>query len=201
MAEDKDFVTTRTGTGEDIRMRYAGIEDPVYWHAVRLRLVRQKDVAEYFMECGLESFIPMHRFDYIDSEGKHRHDMRPVVSNLIFVRVVFDLRRMLAIYSGYRKPLYVMRKSRESSEAYNIPDRQMREFMLMCNPEIEMKKYLTEDEAKLKKGQRVVVEHGPLKGLTGRLVRHSHKYFLLKDVPGMAVMIKVSRWCCRPEDD
>lgn len=182
-------------------VRQENLEDPVFWHAVKLFAVRQKDVAEYFAECGLESFIPMHRRDYVDAEGKRRHDIRPVVTNLIFVKANYGIRRMLAIYAGYPRRLFVMRKSKDSTELYNIPDKQMREFILMCNPEIEMKKYLTESEAKLKKGQRVVVDFGPLKGLTGRLVRQSHKYFLLKDVPGMAVMIKVSRWCCRPMDE
>ncbi|MBF1448720.1 MAG: UpdY protein, partial [Prevotella oris] len=32
--------------------------------------------------------------------------------------------------------------------------------------------------------------------LTGRLVRSNKKYYLLKEVPGMAIMIKVTRWCC-----
>ena len=56
-----------------------------------------------------------------------------------------------------------------------------------------------DEEAKLKKGTRVLVTHGPLKGLTGKLVRQSKKYYLLKEVPGMAVMIKVTRWCCKAE--
>ena len=173
----------------------------VSWHAVKLFAVRQKDVADYFADCGLESFIPMCRRDYVDADGKRRHDIRPVVTNLIFVQAVFGVRRMLSIYAGYPKRLFVMRKSKDNPELYNIPDKQMREFILMCNPEIEMKKFLSESEAKLKKGQRVVVDFGPLKGLSGRLVRQSHKYFLLKDVPGMAVMIKVSRWCCRPVEE
>lgn len=173
----------------------------VSWHAVKLFAVRQKDVADYFSGCGLESFIPMCRHDFVDGEGRRRHDIRPVVTNLIFVKAAFGVRRMLAIYSGYPRRLFVMRKSKDNPELYNIPDRQMREFILMCNPELGMKKFLSESEAKLKKGQRVVVDYGPLKGLSGCLVRQSHKYFLLKDVPGMAVMIKVSRWCCRPVEE
>lgn len=175
--------------------------DAVSWHAVKLFAVRQKDVADYFSDCGLESFIPMCRHDFVDGEGRRRHDIRPVVTNLIFVKAAFGVRRMLAIYSGYPRQLFVMRKSKDNPELYNIPDRQMREFILMCNPELGMKRYLTESEARMKSGQRVVVDYGPLKGLSGRLVRQSRKYFLLKDVPGMAVMIKVSRWCCRPVEE
>jgi len=59
---------------------------------------------------------------------------------------------------------------------------------------------VSEQEAKLKQGARVIVKYGPLKGLSGRLVRQSKKYFLLKEVPGMGVMLKVSRWCCVADD-
>ena len=92
-------------------------------------------------------------------------------------------------------------RSRENPEYYEIPAKQMDEFMLMCNPEIEMRKYLTESEAKIKKGTPVFVKFGPMKGLTGKLVRSSKKYYLLKEVPGMAVMLKVSRWCCIPIEE
>jgi transcription antitermination factor NusG len=97
----------------------------------------------------------------------------------------------------YQGHFYIIRKSRGSIVFYQIPARQMQEFMIMCNPDLLMKKFLSESEAKLKKGDRVVVTHGPLKGLSGRLVRSSGKYYLLKEIPGMAVMMKVTRWCCQ----
>ena len=77
----------------------------------------------------------------------------------------------------------------------------MYDFYVMCNPDLLINKYMSEEEAKLKKGTRVLVTNGPLKGLTGKLVRQSRKYYLLKEVPGMAVMIKVTRWCCKPMEE
>ena len=68
----------------------------------------------------------------------------------------------------------------------------------MCNPEVELRKYLSNQEAKLKAGTPVFVKYGPLKGLSGKLVRSEKKYYLLKEVPGLGVMLKVSRWCCVP---
>ena len=76
------------------------------------------------------------------------------------------------------------------------PHNQMYEFRLMCNPEITMRKFLSSDEAQMKAGDEVLVKFGPLKGMTGRLVRSSKKYYLLKEIPGIGVMLKVSRWCC-----
>jgi len=40
------------------------------------------------------------------------------------------------------------------------------------------------------------VKRGPLQGLSGKLVRANKNYYLLKDVPGMAVLLKVTKWCC-----
>ena len=73
----------------------------------------------------------------------------------------------------------------------------MSEFQAMCNPDILEKKYLSEEQARLKAGAEVVVAYGPLKGLRGRLVRSNKRYFLLKEVPGLGVMLKVTRWCCK----
>ena len=91
----------------------------------------------------------------------------------------------------------VITKSRENRQWSEISAAEMREFQTMCNPEIELRKYLSESEAKMKVGAPVLVKYGPLKGLSGKLVRSNKKYYLLKDVPGISVMLKVSRWCCK----
>ena len=90
----------------------------------------------------------------------------------------------------------VVKKAKDSQEYALIPHDQMYEFRLMCNPEITMRKFLSSDEAQMKAGDEVLVKFGPLKGMTGRLVRSSKKYYLLKEIPGIGVMLKVSRWCC-----
>lgn len=74
----------------------------------------------------------------------------------------------------------------------------MFEFQVMCNLDRVDVKYCSESEGALKKGSSVIVEYGPLKGMTGKLVRASKKYYLLKQIPGVSVMLKVTRWCCRP---
>ena len=133
-----------------------------------------------------------------DKDG-HRHKvLRPVVRNLIFIKKSLpelDMRLCIETAPSY---LYIIRKEPDSKEYYEIPDSQMMEFKAMCNPDIAMRKYISEDDAKLKIGMPVKVTAGPLRGLTGRLVRSNKKYFLLKEVPGMGVMLKVTRWCCKP---
>ena len=68
----------------------------------------------------------------------------------------------------------------------------------MCNPELELRKFIPTEEARMKSGDEVFVRFGPLRGMTGRLVRSSRKYYLLKEIPDISIMLKVSRWCCVP---
>ena len=167
------------------------------WYAIRLFTPRQQAIGEYFENCNLETFIPMQYVDFEDRQGQRKRELRPVVRNLIFVKKTISHAQMTALMQQSPFKMSVRKESRDSCEYYEIPSRQMREFRLMCNPEIEMRQYLSENEAKLKTGTQVNVVFGPLKGLTGKLVRQSHKYYLLKEIPGIAVMLKVSRWCCK----
>lgn len=178
------------------------LHDDAPWFGVQLFGMRQKEIHAFLEEKGIEDFVPMHNVIYIDREGKRRHELRPVVSNLLFIKMTLDGKELQKLLDDrYKGHFYIIRKTRGSLDFYQIPAQQMHEFMVMCNPEIVMKKYLSEGEAKLKKGDRVLVTHGPLKGLSGRLVRSSGKYYLLKEIPGMAVMMKVTRWCCQKYEE
>ena len=168
------------------------------WYAIQLFTTRQQAVADYFADLGLEYFIPKQYVVSVDDEGKRKRELRPVVRNLLFLRKDISDKKMTEYVKASQFPMRVMRKSFDSNDYYEISAAEMREFQMMCNPDIELRKYLSEEQARLKTGQKVDVVHGPLKGLHGKLVRQSHKYYLLKEVPGMGVMIKVSRWCCQP---
>ncbi|MCI5875666.1 MAG: UpxY family transcription antiterminator [Prevotella sp.] len=168
------------------------------WYAVRLFTLRLREVADWFAQAGMAYFVPMEYREVVHADGGVGRVLSPVVRNLIFIAKDRPETEVKALIATAPFRLSVLRKGREDIAYYEIPHAQMREFQTMCNPAIEMKRYVTADEARVKSGQPVTVTHGPLRGLTGRLVRASKKYYLLKEVPGMAVMIKVSRWCCHP---
>lgn len=168
------------------------------WIAIRLSYLKQQQIDQFFKDNGLETFIPM-QYDLVASKtGKPNRVLRPVVRNLLFVKKSLDDAQLYKLMEECPYSMFAIRKNRESRDLYEIPSRQMFEFRQMCNPEIELREYLSEEEAKLKPGAPVLVKFGPLKGMTGRLVRKSKKYYLLKEVPGMGVMLKISRWCCVP---
>ncbi len=175
------------------------------WYAIRLFTLRLKEVKSFFEEAGYKVFVPEQYEDFEDREGKRHHELRPVVRNLLFVekKHEFDLKdaEIMDFVQGQDKyKIAVLRPNPTEKKPALIPAYQMREFIMMCNPEITMKIFVSSEEAKLKTGDFVTVHHGPLKGMTGRLVRKSKKYYLLKEIPGISVMMKVSRWCCEPID-
>ena len=173
-------------------------EDGKNWYAARLFTTRQHELVDLLTAKGLSCFVPMEYRDVMRAGKLVRHVLMPVVRNLLFIRKDYSEQETCRILADVPYKLSILRKAKDNPGYYEIPHRQMLEFQLMCNPELEMRKYLSGEEARLKVGTPVSVEHGPLKGLSGKLVRSSKKYCLLKEVPGMAVMIKVSRWCCKP---
>lgn len=175
-----------------------GMQDDRPWYALRLFTLRQSEVAEHLKSLGLDIYIPMEYRDREDRTHHIRHELRPVVHNLIFIRKTMEEEELRTLLHGLDYKMAVIRKSRDRQDYCEIPARQMQEFQAMCNPDILMKRYLSQEQARLKAGTPVRVTHGPLRGLQGKLVRSNKHYFLLKEIPGMAVMLKVTRWCCQP---
>ena len=167
------------------------------WFALQLFGLKSAVMAEYFDRIGIAYFIPMQNVVYIDRQGKRRHELRAVVSNLIFIKKDRDIKEINEQLLSFQGLYYIYRKQNATRDFYEIAAEEMQEFIIMCNPELTEKRYIDENEARLKPGAKVLVHHGPLKGLTGRLVRQSGKYYLLKEVPGMAIMLKVTKWCCK----
>lgn len=194
MNVDKDLRVGKSLSVVDDAMK---CKDACPWYAIRLFTSCQNGVSEALKEYGLECFIPM-EYVNVDMEKQSQVKLRPVVHNLLFLKKTRTEHEIRTILSTLPFHLSVIRKERESSHFYEIPAWQMFEFQIMCDPDILTRKFLSEDNAKLKAGIPVVVQYGPLKGMTGKLVRSNKKYFLLKVLPGLGVMLKVSRWCCRP---
>ena len=167
------------------------------WYAMKLFTTRQNEIAEALREKQLEVFIPMQYTDVEDGKNRVRQVLRPVVRNLIFIKKTQAEKAMRELVLSLPYKVSIVRKELGKQDYYEIPAKQMFEFQAMCNPEIQMKQFVSEEQTKLKKGTPVIVTHGPLKGLKGKLVRADRKYYLLKEIPGIGVMLKVTKWCCK----
>lgn len=91
------------------------VEDQTPWYAIKLFTLQLKNVRGYFDTKELEYFVPM---QYVDIEDKetHRikHVLRPVVSNLIFVKKTIPEKDMRKIVFESPYKMSVIKKSRES---------------------------------------------------------------------------------------
>jgi transcription antitermination factor NusG len=173
-------------------------DDGLSWYAMRIFCARQMEIKEKLESRGLVCFIPMEDIPFRDKDNRLKHRLRPVVKNLIFIKKSISESDMHALISDLRYPVSIISKAENSRVYFEIPSKQMYEFRRMCEPAAVMRLYMSSEQAKLKQGTEVVVTNGPLKGFTGKLVRQNKLYYLLKDVPGVAVALKVSRWCCKP---
>ena len=177
------------------------IDDGLSWYAVRLFTLRLKEVKAYFEALDYECFVPMQYVDIEKPEGGVKHELRPVTHNFIFVKQTMSEASFKKAVFGANFKINVIRKVDDVTQFALIPSKQMYDFRMMCTPEITLRKFLSEREAQMKAGDPVLVKYGAMKGMTGRLVRSNKKYYLLKEVPGMGVMLKVSRWCCVPIEE
>jgi len=140
----------------------------------------------------------MEHRDFIDEEGRRHRKLMPVVRNLIFIQknqTEGEIRQLIVEQKQLKMSVY---RKIDSNDYYEISEKEMQEFQVMCQPDLLERKYLSAEQAELKAGTPVKVTNGPMKGFTGKLVRSSKRYYLLKEIPGIAVMLKVSRWCCQP---
>ena len=188
---------------EDICKKYieSVVDDKKDWYAIRLFTTKIEEVEQFFRRRGLETFVPKQYIAEEDKHGRVHNRLKPVARNLIFVKkTLTDLDFKRLIYEAdIKMSVYV--KPDDSTEYYAIHHAEMYEFRLMCNPELELRKFIPTEEARMKAGDEVFVRFGPLRGMTGRLVRSSRKYYLLKEIPGISIMLKVSRWCCVPASE
>ena len=53
-------------------------------------------------------------------------------------------------------------------------------------------------EAEAKPGMEVEVVHGQFAGIRGKLHKSNQKYWFIKTVGGISVMLRISRWYCKP---
>ena len=74
-----------------------------------------------------------------------------VVRNLLFIKKDRDEKEIKKIVTESSYKMSVVTKTREDRRYSEIPAHQMYEFQAMCNPELTMKKFLSEQQAHLKR--------------------------------------------------
>lgn len=112
------------------------------WYALRLFSIKQQAIDDELKERGFTTFIPKQVVDFRDKSNKLRHELRPVVRNLIFLKKAMDEKEFRKEIFNFPYKVSVIKKGRDTNEMAEISAKEMHEFQLMCNPKIFEKIYI-----------------------------------------------------------
>lgn len=164
------------------------------WYAVRTFNCQELKISDFLKEKGKVHFIPM-TYAEKEKEGKTKRVLVPVVHNLLFLQKDESQKMILGMLEECGVPFNVLR-DKETGRYYEIPDNQMTEFRVLCDPNFKDTLYITHKEAEAKPGKNVRIIHGPFSGITGKLHRTRGGYYFIKTLAGVGVMMRISRWYC-----
>ena len=174
------------------------ITNETTWYAIRTFNCQEKRVSHFLTEKDCIHFIPMAITQSEAKEGETpKRILVPAIHNLLFVQKKEDSQQTFQILKECPVPISIFRNPGEERFC-EIPAREMMEIQMLCDPQFNTSVYMTQAEAEGMIGKEVRVTSGPFKGSIGKLVRKDKQYYFLKIVTGLGVMVRISRWYCKP---
>lgn len=151
------------------------------WYAIRVTYNRELKVKAFLDSKGIENFIPMHFQDVTINKKKVRK-LIPTIHNLIFIHMSES--EIKELKSTTNLPIrYIMNK--ETKKPLIIPERQMNDFIAVSATNEESLIYLTPEDLKLKKGDKVKIIGGIFEGCEGTLMRIKGDRRVVVEIPGI----------------
>ncbi len=169
------------------------------WLVIRTFNRKEMEVGTFLKEKGLTYFIPMtYKEKVVGNEPKPRRILVPVIHNYVFLQKPDGDSNMRKLLAECRVPLLLMR-NKGDDHVSEISNKEMMDFRLLCDPDYVKTpvEFMDAAEADIKPGREVEVVHGPFTGVRGKLHKNNQKYWLIKTVGGISVMLRISRWYCK----
>ena len=175
---------------------------PPVWYALQTFYQKESEVESYLKENGYSPFIPRFYQEKETGDGKRVVKLVPAVHNLLFLPKEGDDGRLARILTNCPVAVRILRH-RDTGALYEIPDSQMVEFRLICDPQYKDKETFFADRsfADARPGKPVRIKQGLFKGIEGKLVRYQDRYFVVVCLATMGVFLKIPRWYCEVIDD
>jgi len=183
--------------GENVNL--CSINHMDVWYAVRTYHHQECEISNFLKQKSIPHFIPMMYVEKENGGEKPIRELIPVVHNLLFIQKIYSEKEMLHVLKDCNYSMFIMKKEK-SNNLYEIPAEQMIEFRMLCDPDFQDTQYLKQVDVEAKPGKFIRVISGPLKGVKGKLVRQGNKYFIVKSLVGIGVMLHISRWNCEVLD-
>ncbi len=172
------------------------------WYVIRT-FRRERVIRDALQEQGLHCFIPMkYRDDVGDIDETTEitdKELKPVVRGYVFVEKTKPEGQMREIFTSLNEPMGVTR-NKETGRYYEIQAKDMRDFRMLCDPTYRDSVFITPRQAEARVGKNVTIVRGRFRGIKGKLCQIRGKYFFIKHVAGLGVMIHITRWFCRVDD-
>lgn len=191
-------VTDMTSTYNPTELQ-TDIPENHFWYALRTFNCQEQKVSLFLTAKDCIHFIPMAITQSKAKEGEApKRILVPAIHNILFVQKKGTSQQMTDLLKDCPVPVSIFRHPGENKPC-EIPAKDMMEIQMLCDPQFQTENiFMTQDEAENLIGKEVRVIQGPMKGSIGRLVRKNKHFFFLKIVTGMGVMVRISRWYCKP---
>lgn len=142
--------------------------DFIYWYAMSVPYNRVIKIKEILDKKQIECFVPM-RYEIRTVKGRKTRLYIPAVSNLIFVHATAtSLKHFKQAHTSLQ---YLVRNVNGTSQKIIVPDKQMEQFIQICQTNDEQLQYLRPDEINFSKGTRVRIHGGTFDGIEGTFVK------------------------------
>ena len=156
------------------------------WYVVRVPYARELKLKDYLDQEQIECFVPM-RYKEVEKAGRKKRVLASAVSSMAFIHSSKEEILKHQPFTAAISPFaFMIDKACKSPMV--VPDREMRNFMLVANHVEDDIVYLDEAAANMKVGEKVKVIGGPFEGVEGIITRiKKHKRILIR-IEGVAAV-------------
>lgn len=163
--------------------------EPVEWFAMSATFGRALKAKDFLESRSVRCFIPM-KYEIV-SDGKHgkKRQLVPAINNLLFVNATRSCIQNLKVELPYLQ--YLTKPEGTRRVPIVVPERQMEQFVAVCDTYNEKLTYLNPDEINIEKGTPVQIIGGAFDGVEGTFVKvagvRSRRVAIL--VPGITAVV------------
>lgn len=169
-------------------MHCVAVEERPVWFAMSAPYKKELEARNLLTRNNIESFVPM-RYCLVASERmKKERKLVPAIHNLIFAHTTRSL--IQTVKKGYPYLQYKICRSEGKNNPIVVPDRQMEQFITVCNSFNDDLIYLKPEEVNLAKGTPVRIVGGTFDGMEGTFVKvkGARKKRVVVHLPGLAAV-------------
>lgn len=184
MGDSSNHVQTRTPVATLPRDGVYSLGDRAQWYAIYTRSRHEKVVERLLRDKGLETFLPLREVKVPLSPWRSRTAHLPLFPGYLFSRFILNSED----YNCIRSTTGVVYVVGSGNEPIPIPDQEIESVGILVGHKIACEPF-----PYLKVGRTVIITEGPLRGLTGQIVRRKAKEFFVVSVEllGRAVAVEL----------